>query len=94
MNISINIWRKFKYAILLALRVPQFFFVFKKNNIFRFCVDYRAFNIIIIKNRHPLLLIEETLDRFIGAKTFIKLDLRDVYYRIRIKFNNKWKTAF
>ena len=61
----------------------------KKNNIFRFCVDYRALNAIIIKNRYFLPLIEEILDRFMGAKIFIKLDLKNIYYRIRIKSGDK-----
>jgi hypothetical protein len=37
------------------------------------------------KNRYPLPLISETLDRLVGAKVFTKLDLKDVYHRIRIK---------
>jgi hypothetical protein len=33
-------------------------------------------------------------DRIKGAKWFTKLDLKDGYYRIRIKKRDKWKTAF
>jgi len=40
---------------------------------------------MIIKNRYPLPLITEILDRFYSFKIFIKLDLKDIYYRIRIK---------
>ena len=47
-----------------------------------------------IKNRHPLPLITETLDRLCGAKQFSKLDLKDAYHRIRIKRGDEWKTAF
>ena len=47
-----------------------------------------------IKNRHPLPLISETLNRLGRAKWFTKLDLKDAYYRILIKRGNKWKTAF
>ena len=36
----------------------------------------------------------ETLDRLSGAKYFIKLDLKNAYYRIRIKRGDEWKTAF
>jgi hypothetical protein len=49
---------------------------------------------VIIKNRYPLPLINETLDRFSGARFFIKLDLRDIYYYIRIRRGDEWKTAF
>jgi hypothetical protein len=37
------------------------------------------------KNRYPLPLIGKTLDRLSGATQFIKLDLKDAYYRIRIR---------
>jgi hypothetical protein len=60
----------------------------------RLCVDYRALNKFIIKNRHPLPLIDKTIDRLAGIKVYIKLDLRDVYHRIRIKPGDEWKTAF
>ena len=49
---------------------------------------------MIIKNYYPLLLVSEMLDRLSRAKIFIKLDLRDAYYRLRIKEGDKWKTAF
>lgn len=69
-------------------------FVPKKDGGLRLCVDYRGLNKITIKNRHPLPLIDETLDRLTGASVFTKLDLRDAYYRIRIKEEDVWKTAF
>ena len=69
-------------------------FVPKKDGGLRLCVDYRGLNAITIKNRHPLPLITETLDRLCGAKRFTKLDLKDAYHRIRIKRGDEWKTAF
>ena len=38
-------------------------------------VDYRGLNLISKKNRYPLLLISEALNRVIGAKLFTKLDI-------------------
>jgi hypothetical protein len=49
---------------------------------------------VTIKNRYSLSLINETLNKLSGARFFIKLDLRDAYYRIRIKRGDEWKTAF
>ena len=69
-------------------------FVPKKDGGLRLCVDYRGLNNVTIKNRHPLPLISETLDRLGGAAIFTKLDLKDAYHRIRIKEGDEWKTAF
>jgi hypothetical protein len=60
----------------------------------RMCVDYRQLNSITKKNRYPLPLIEELQDRLQGAKWFTKLDIREGYYKIRIKEGDEWKTAF
>ena len=57
-------------------------------------MDYRGLNAVTIKNRHPLPLIQESLDRLSQAKLFTKLDIRDAYYRVRIREGDEWKTAF
>ena len=54
-------------------------FVPKKDGGLRLCVDYRGLNKVTVKDRTPLPLIAETLDRFKGAKIFTKLDLKDAY---------------
>jgi Reverse transcriptase (RNA-dependent DNA polymerase)/RNase H-like domain found in reverse transcriptase/Integrase zinc binding domain/Chromo (CHRromatin Organisation MOdifier) domain len=69
-------------------------FVPKKGGGLRLCVDYRGLNRITVKNRTPLPLISETLDRLRGAKVFTKLDLKDAYHRLRIREGDEWKTAF
>ena len=69
-------------------------FVKKKDGSLRLCVDYRGLNKITIKNRYPLPLISELLDRVKRAKIFTKLDLRNAYGLIRIKTGDEWKTAF
>jgi len=66
----------------------------KKDGSLRLCVDYRGLNEITIKNRHPLPLISETLDRLGRAACFSKLDLKDAYHRIGIQRGDEWKTAF
>lgn len=69
-------------------------FVPKKDGNLRLCVDYRGLNAITYKNRHPLPLISETLDRLGNAGVFSKMDLKDAYHRIGIKRSDRWKTAF
>jgi hypothetical protein len=69
-------------------------FVKKKDGSLRLCVDYRGLNKITIKNRHPLPLITESLERLAAAKYYTKLDVREAYHRIRIREGDEWKTAF
>jgi transposase InsO family protein len=69
-------------------------FVPKKDGTLRLCVDYRGLNKVTIKNRHPLPLISEILDRLQGAGYYTKLDLKNAYHRIRIQLGHEWKTAF
>jgi hypothetical protein len=48
----------------------------------------------MIRNRHPLPLILETLDRLSHAKRFTKFDLYDIYHYIYIKRGDEWKMTF
>ena len=66
----------------------------KKNGELRLYVNYRGLNVITIKNRYLLPLISEILDRLNGSIVFSKIDLRNAYYRIRIREGNEWKTTF
>ena len=61
----------------------------KKNDELRLYVDYYDLNAIIIKNRYFLSLISETLNRLCESKIFIKLNFKNVYYRLRIKIDNE-----
>ena len=66
----------------------------KSNGSFCLCVNYRGLNNFTIKNRYPLPLIGESLNRLGRAKQFTQLDLTSTYYRMRICKGDKWKTAF
>ena len=89
-NVLIKRWIKssVSFADVLIL------FVFKKNERLRLCMNYKRLNAIIIKNHHLLSFIIETLNRLCEAKRFIKLNLKNVYYRIQIKRDDEWKTTF
>ena len=66
----------------------------KSDGLLRLCVDYRGLNNLTIKNRYPLPLIGESLDRLGRARRFTQLDLTSAYHRMRIREGDEWKTAF
>lgn len=57
-------------------------------------MDYRGLNELTVKNRYPLLLIRETLNRLSKTKWYNKLDFRQGYNQIRMAEGEEWKTAF
>jgi hypothetical protein len=59
--------------------------VLKKDEKLRIYVNYRKLNNITIKNRYILLLIYKIQDRIRRAKFFIRFDLKEAYYKVRIK---------
>ncbi|SPC67464.1 uncharacterized protein UHOD_11753 [Ustilago sp. UG-2017b] len=69
-------------------------FVKKKDGSLRLCVDYRGLNQITIRNRYPLPLIDELLDRLHEARFFTHIDLYGAYNLLRMAKGDKWKTAF
>ncbi|SJL15199.1 uncharacterized protein ARMOST_18685 [Armillaria ostoyae] len=71
-----------------------FFFVKKKDGSLRPIQDYRKLNEMTIKNRYPLPLISELIDKLQGAKYFTKLDVRWGYNNVRIKEGDEHKAAF
>ncbi|SJL16681.1 uncharacterized protein ARMOST_20210 [Armillaria ostoyae] len=71
-----------------------FFFVKKKDGSLCPVQDYRKLNKMTIKNRYPLPLIAELIDKLQGAKYFTKLDVRWGYNNIRIKEGDEHKAAF
>jgi hypothetical protein len=66
----------------------------KKDGSLRLYINYRGLNTVTVKNRYPLPLISEIIDRVQRAYYFSKIDLKDAYYRLRIKVGHEWKTAF
>jgi hypothetical protein len=69
-------------------------FVKKPGGGLRFCCDYRALNKVTKKDRYPLPLIHETLERIGKARWFTKLDVIAAFHKIRIAEGDEWLTAF
>jgi hypothetical protein len=51
-------------------------FVERKDGTQQMRVDYRSLNEVTIKNKYPLLRIEDLFDQMKGASVFSKIDLR------------------
>jgi RNase H-like domain found in reverse transcriptase/Reverse transcriptase (RNA-dependent DNA polymerase)/Integrase zinc binding domain/Integrase core domain/Chromo (CHRromatin Organisation MOdifier) domain/Aspartyl protease len=69
-------------------------FVRKPGGGLRFCVDYRALNAITVRNRYPIPLIQETLDRLAKARYFTKVDVIAAFNKIRVREGDEKYTAF
>ena len=68
---------------------------FKKKDVtLRLCVDYRQLNKMIVKNKYPLLRIDDLFDQLKGASVFSKINLRSRDHQLRIKDAYVYKTTF
>jgi hypothetical protein len=73
---------------------PLVIFVLKQDGTQRMCVDYRALNEVIIKNKYPMPRIDDLFDQLCNACVFSKIDLRLGYHQVKIQESNIPKTAF
>jgi len=64
-------------------------FALKANGDLRFCVDYRKLNAITKRNRYPLPLIDEIIDKIIGCKYFTRLDVIAAFNKLRMHSDSK-----
>src|SRR5712672_2639217 len=71
-----------------------FFFIKKKDGKLRPVQYYRHLNKWTIRNRYPLPLIPQLINRVRMKKLFTKFDIRWGYNNVRIKKGDKWKATF
>ena len=72
----------------------QYFYIPKKDGLLQLVQDYRKLNQVIIKDKMPLPLIGEEINKLKEARYFNKLDLIWGYNNIQIKEGDKWKATF
>ena len=70
------------------------FYIPKKDSSLQLVQDYRKLNQVTIKDKTPLPLIGEVIDKLKKVKYFNKLDLIWGYNNVQIKKGDKWKAAF
>jgi len=84
---SLIVESKSRYAAL-------YFYIPKKDKSLRLVQDYRKLNQVMIKDKIPLPLIGEVIDKLKEVKYFNKLDLIWGYNNVQIKEGDEWKAAF
>ena len=70
------------------------FFIKKKDSSLRLFQDYRALNAMTVKNKYPLPLISELINKLQGAKYFTKLNVCWGFNNVQMKEGDEWKVAF
>lgn len=66
----------------------------KKDNSYRFCVDYRKLNKVTEKDAYPLPRITSTLDKLRDARYLSTLDIKSAFHQIPLEESSKKYTAF
>jgi hypothetical protein len=66
----------------------------KKDESWRFWVDYRKLNSLTIKNKFPMPLVDEILEELAGTIFFTSIDLTAGFHQLRMGKEDEYKTAF
>ena len=66
----------------------------KPNGDVRICLDMRQANRAILREKHPVPTIEETLQEMSGAKVFSKLDLNMAFHQVELTPESRDITTF
>ena len=66
----------------------------KRDGTVRWCIDYRKLNDVTVKDTFPLPLVEDCLDTLAGNTWFSKLDANSAYWQVKVKEEDRKKTAF
>ena len=96
---ALNQWlnKQLKVGLIVESKsryVAPCFYIPKKDSSLRLVQNYRKLNQVTIKDKIPLPLIGEVINKLKEAKYFNKLDLIWGYNNVQIKKGDEWKAAF
>jgi hypothetical protein len=66
----------------------------KKDGTWWFCTDHRALNVVTVKDRFLVPIVNDMINELYGSQYFTKLDLRAGYPQIRVPPEDIHKIAF
>ena len=66
----------------------------KKDNSYRFCVDYRRLNAVTKKDAYPIPYISSILDRLRNATFISSLDVKSAFWQVSLTPESREYTAF
>lgn len=68
--------------------------VLKDSGEIRLCIDMRRANQAVLRETHPLPLVDELLSSVSGAAFFSKLDIKDAYHQVELSERSRPITTF
>ena len=96
---ALNQWldKQLKAGLIVELKsryAALCFYILKKDGSLQLVQDYRKLNQVTIKDKTPLPLIGEVINKLKEMKYFNKLDLIWGYNNVQIKEGDEWKATF
>ncbi len=77
-----------------AFFASSILFVEKKDDSFRFCINYWKLNALIKRNRYSILLIDEVLTQIQDSKYLIQLNIIAAFNKLRMSSESENLTTF
>ncbi len=68
--------------------------VSKKDRSIRFYMNYKKVNDLIIEDAHPLLVVNDTVNKIEGKKYYTSIDLVSGYWQMEVDENSQDIMAF
>ena len=78
----------------MSLCVVSVLLVPKNDGTWIMCVNCKKINNITVKYIHHIPILDDIFDGLHESYLFSKIHLKNIYYQIRMKKGDEWKSAF